>query len=142
MSRLPHESTHMPLITELLGTALPLIQAPMAGVQGHALAAAVCEAGALGSLPCATLAVDAMVQELQALQACTQRPFNVNFFCHQPPTPDLQQEQAWHNALRPYFEELGIDASAIATGPGRLPFSQPWLFHGCWRDAKGAKLPR
>ena len=110
-------------LTKLLGTSLPLIQAPMAGVQGHALAAAVCLAGGLGSLPCATLTVDAMVQELTALRALTERPFNVNFFCHQQPEPDAAREQAWRTALQPYFAELGLDASAVPGGPGRLPFS-------------------
>jgi nitronate monooxygenase len=114
----------MTTLQTLLGTALPLIQAPMAGVQGHALAAAVCEAGGLGSLPCAMLTIDAMVQELQALQARTAGPYNVNFFCHQPPEPDAQRTQGWHAALYPYFQALGLDASAIASGPGRLPFSQ------------------
>lgn len=42
-------------ITELLGSELPIIQAPMAGVQDSALAIAVCEAGGLGSLPCGML---------------------------------------------------------------------------------------
>lgn len=107
----------------LLGTELPLIQAPMAGVQTHALAAAVCEAGGLGSLPCAMLTVDAMVQELQALQARTTRPFNVNFFCHTQPTPEPQRDAAWRHALQPYYEELGVDMAAIGSGPGRLPFS-------------------
>lgn len=113
----------MSLIHHLLGTKLPLIQAPMAGVQGHALAAAVCEAGGLGSLPCALLAEEAMVQELQALQARTARPFNVNFFCHTQPAPDVQRERAWLDALQPYYDELGIDRATIASGPGRLPFS-------------------
>ena len=40
-------------LRQLLGTELPIIQAPMAGVQGSALAVAVCNAGGLGSLPCA-----------------------------------------------------------------------------------------
>ena len=113
----------MALSNALLGTQWPLIQAPMAGVQGHALAAAVCQAGGLGSLPCATLSVDAMVQELTALRAQTNGPFNVNFFCHQQPAPDLAREQAWRAALQPYFAELGLDASAVPEGPGRLPFS-------------------
>jgi len=113
----------MTRLQELLGTALPLIQAPMAGVQNHALAAAVSEAGGLGSLPCAMLTAEAMVQELQALQARTTRPFNVNFFCHTQPAPDPQREQAWHAALQPFYDELGVDMAAIASGPGRLPFS-------------------
>jgi len=42
-------------LRRMLGIDLPIIQAPMAGVQGHALAAAVSNAGGLGSLPCAIL---------------------------------------------------------------------------------------
>ena len=38
-------------LTKLLGIELPIVQAPMAGVQGSALAIAVCNAGGLGSLP-------------------------------------------------------------------------------------------
>lgn len=114
----------MQRLTKLLGTRWPLIQAPMAGVQGHALAAAVCEAGALGSLPCAMLTVEAMEQELHALRARTQAPFNVNFFCHTQPAPDAQQDTAWRAALLPYYAELGLNQAAIAGGPGRLPFSQ------------------
>jgi nitronate monooxygenase len=42
-------------LEELFGVELPIIQAPMAGVQGSALAIAVSNAGGLGSLPCALL---------------------------------------------------------------------------------------
>ena len=75
-------------ITELFGIELPIIQAPMAGVQGSALAIAVSNAGGLGSLPCAMLSIDAMRAELAAIRTGTDKPFNVNFFCHTPPTPD------------------------------------------------------
>ena len=54
-------------LTDLLGTELPLIQAPMAGVQNSALALAVCRAGGLGSLPCAMLGADALRAELEVL---------------------------------------------------------------------------
>jgi nitronate monooxygenase len=60
-------------LQKLLGIELPIIQAPMAGVQGSALAIAVSNAGALGSLPCAMLGSDAMRQELDALRAQTSR---------------------------------------------------------------------
>jgi nitronate monooxygenase len=45
-------------IQDLLGIELPIIQAPMAGVQGSALAIAVSKAGGLGSLPCGMLSVE------------------------------------------------------------------------------------
>jgi len=106
-----------------LGTELPIIQAPMAGVQGSALAIAVSNAGGLGSLPCAMLGSDALRQELAALRTQTTRPFNVNFFCHTPPTPDSAVEAAWRGALAPYYAELGTDAGSISSAAARLPFT-------------------
>ena len=106
-----------------LGIECPIVQAPMAGVQGSALAVAVCHAGGLGSLPCAMLGLDAMRSELAAIQAQTRRAFNVNFFCHTPPAPSTEREAAWRAALAPYYAEFGIDATAISAGPGRTPFS-------------------
>src|SRR5436309_8702597 len=99
----------MTTLQALLGTELPLIQAPMAGVQGTALAIAVSNAGGLGSLPCAMLSIEAMRSELAAIRTQTTRPFNVNFFCHAPPTQDAARDAAWHAALAPYYAELGVD---------------------------------
>ena len=110
-------------LQQLLGIELPIVQAPMAGVQGSALTVAVCEAGGLGSLPCAMLGPDAMRKELAAIRAQTRRPFNVNFFCHTPPAPSTERETGWRQALAPYYRELGIDADAVPAGPGRLPFA-------------------
>jgi nitronate monooxygenase len=113
----------MTTLQRLFGTELAIIQAPMAGVQGSALAVAVSNAGGLGSLPCAMLGLDAMRSELAAIRAGTDRPFNVNFFCHAPPEPSAQREAAWRAALAPYYREYGIDPGAIPAGPGRAPFS-------------------
>jgi len=110
------------ILQKLLGIDLPIIQAPMAGVQGSALAVAVCGAGGLGSLPCAMLGIDAMRKELAAIRAQTTRPFNVNFFCHSQSDPSAEREAVWRAALSPYFAEYGIDADSIAAGPGRWPF--------------------
>ena len=106
-----------------LGSELALIQAPMAGVQGAALALAVCKAGGLGSLPCAMLTVEAMRKELAVIRAATDRPYNVNFFTHTPPAADARREAAWRAALTPYYKEYGIDPNAIPAGPGRAPFT-------------------
>lgn len=110
-------------LQELLGIALPVIQAPMAGVQDTALALAVCGAGGLGSLPTATLAPEALYQTLTAMRAGTDRPYNVNFFCHVPPVPDAAREAAWRETLAPYYREFGIDPTGIPAGAGRVPFS-------------------
>src|ERR1700737_783653 len=111
-------------ITDALGIDLPIIQAPMAGVQGSALAIAVCEAGGLGSLPCAMLSSDSMRRELTALRSHTERPFNVNLFCHSRPVPDPAREAVWRAQLAPYYKEFGIDVRAEAAGPPRTPFDE------------------
>lgn len=110
-------------LVRLLGTDLPIIQAPMAGVQLGALAVAASNAGALGSLPCAMLTVETMREELAAIRAGTEKPYNVNFFCHSPPVPSPEREAAWRHLLAPYLAEYGIDAAAIPAGPGRAPFT-------------------
>ena len=110
-------------LQELLGTELPLIQAPMAGVQGSALAIAVSNAGGLGSLPCAMFTLDAVRAELALIRAQTAAPFNLNFFCHTPPRPSAEREAGWRAALAPFHAEHGIDPAGIAPGPGRAPFS-------------------
>jgi len=110
-------------LSDLLGTELPIIQAPMAGAQASALAIAVSNAGALGSLPCAMLDLDAMRAELAAIRSGTTHAYNVNFFCHTPPVPNAEREAAWRVMLTPYYREFGIDPDNIPPGPSRLPFT-------------------
>jgi len=110
-------------LQQLLGIELPIIQAPMAGVQGSALALAVSNAGGLGSLPCAMLSLQAMRSELAAIRTKTDKPTNVNFFCHSQPTASAEREAGWRAALAPYYREYAIDSGAIPVGPGRSPFS-------------------
>jgi nitronate monooxygenase len=112
----------MVALERALGIRWPIVQAPMAGVQGSALAAAVSNAGGLGSLPAALSSPEALRHELTALRASTENPFNLNFFCHVPPVPDPEREARWLGALAPYFEEFGIDPNQIGPGPTRLPF--------------------
>ena len=103
---------------------LPIvIQAPMAGAQNHRLAAAVCEAGGLGSLPAAMLSPDELHQQLQALQKATQRPYNVNFFCHTPPTPNAPAQAAWQSTLAPYYQAMGMAPKLASGGAARVPFN-------------------
>jgi nitronate monooxygenase len=111
----------------LLGTEFPIIQAPMAAVQGSALTAAVSNAGGLGSLPCALLGVDALGTELATLQALTAKPFNANFFCHTPPRTDVAREAAWRQVLAPYYRDFGLDPEIVPAGPGRAPFDRAAL---------------
>ncbi|MDB4974482.1 MAG: hypothetical protein JWN48_2823 [Myxococcaceae bacterium] len=112
----------MTALQELLGIELPIIQAPMAGSQGSALALAVAEAGGLGSLPCAMLSPEALRSEFSKIALATQRPINLNFFCHAVPEPSAERESAWRASLAPYYQELGIDPSEVAAAPARSPF--------------------
>jgi nitronate monooxygenase len=110
-------------LQELVGVELPIIQAPMAGYQGSAMAIAVSNAGGLGSLPCAMLSLQAMQTELGAIRAGTAKPFNVNFFCHAAPEIDIEREAAWRKLLQPYLEEFGIVLGDDASTPSRTPFN-------------------
>ena len=110
-------------LTDLIPSRHPLIQAPMAGAQGSALALAVCAAGGVGSLPAAMLSPEALQAELQLLRQQAQGTWNVNFFCHPSPTPDDAAEARWREALRPFYDEAGIDPASVPAGAGRVPFS-------------------
>jgi nitronate monooxygenase len=105
-------------LRELLGTELPIVQAPMAGVQGSALAIAVSNAGGLGSLPCGMLAPDDVRSEVTRIAAQTSKPYNVNFLCHTPPPFDPERDASWRRVLSPYYQELGVDPPPL--GPSAL----------------------
>ncbi|MCS6193298.1 NAD(P)H-dependent flavin oxidoreductase [Shewanella baltica] len=110
-------------LTRLFGIELPIIQAPMAGVQGSALTIAVSQAGALGSLPCAMLSLEALDAALTQIRAQTTKPINVNFFCHHEPKPQAAKQAAWLKQLAPYFAELGINSDTQTAGAQRAPYT-------------------
>ena len=95
-----------PLLS-LLDIDYPLIQAPMAGVSTPALAAAVSNAGALGSLGLGASTVAQAEAVIVATRQLTDRPFNVNLFCHAPPRRDAPREADWAETLRPHFTRFG-----------------------------------
>jgi nitronate monooxygenase len=112
------------LSRDWLGVELPIVQAPMAGAQGAALAVAVSEAGGLGNLPCALLGADEIRAEVAAIRRGTSRPFGLNFFCHANPAPDPEREAAWRARLAPYYAELGIETGPPGAGTSRRPFDE------------------
>ena len=105
-----------------IGIELPIIQAPMAGSQDSALAIAVSNAGGLGSLPCALLNPERTRVELAKLRVGTDRPYNVNFFCHRQPELNAEREATWRSTLAPFYREFGIDVDAVPPGAGRAAF--------------------
>lgn len=114
----------MSIIAQKLGLDAPIIQAPMAGSQGAALAVAVCNGGGLGAIPAAMHTPESLYSEITALRRQTSQPYNVNFFAHQAPAKNPAALDAWHRALSPYYMELGLDPTRIPTGAGRAPFSE------------------
>lgn len=91
----------------LFGVPYPVVQAPMAGVSTPALAAAVAEAGGLGSLGLGGTGVARAREQIREVRALTSRPFNVNFFCHAPPLDRPAVTRAWLEHLRPHFQAQG-----------------------------------
>jgi len=106
-----------------LGSKLPLIQAPMAGVQGSELAIAVCEAGAVGSLPCAMLGLDAIRSEFEKIRSATSRPFNANFFCHVEVDSTNEIDLKWKNLLSNYYRQFNLDIDSSVQIARRMPFN-------------------
>lgn len=109
---------------DLLEIECPIIQAPMAGAGLSKLAIAVSEAGGLGSLGCATLSPADLHREVKAMHEGTLRPINLNFFCHQAPTPAPDREAHWQELLAPYYRELGLDPQAPLPSATRAPFDE------------------
>ena len=109
---------------DLLGIELPIVQAPMAGANGSAMAIAVSEAGGLGSLPCAMLDVDKARAEIGVIRQQTAKPINVNFFCHTPAKPDPERAAAWKAHLAAYYKELGLDKNVMTPAVNRAPFDE------------------
>ena len=107
---------------DLVGINHPIIQAPMAGANLGAMAIAVSRAGGLGSLPCGMLNVEQARAELNVIRQQTDRPINVNFFCHELPAPDAARESRWRDRLAPYYVELGVEATLPPGGGSRTPF--------------------
>ncbi|PLL33420.1 nitronate monooxygenase [Klebsiella pneumoniae] len=102
-----HEETMSNPLLSLLDINYPLIQAPMAGVSTPALAAAVSNAGALGSLGLGASTVAQAEAMIVATRQLTDRPFNVNLFCHASPRRDARREADWATTLRPHFARYG-----------------------------------
>jgi nitronate monooxygenase len=113
-------------LTDLLGIEHPIIQAPMAGASTPALAAAVSNAGGLGSLGCAMQTADVFRSEIGTTRKATNRPIHVNFFAHEAPSPDAAKETRASELLAPYYEELGLGdvPPAVAT---HFPFDATML---------------
>jgi len=98
-----------------LGIESPIIQAPMAGVSTPEMAAAVSNAGGVGSIGVGSVDADATRQMIAAVRARTGRPFQVNVFCHKPAVADAAREASWLARLGPDFARYGAKPPARLT---------------------------
>ena len=96
-------------LLELFEIEHPIVLAPMAGFGTVELAAAVANAGGLGSIGCATMNPHFTVETIARLRRLTSKSININFFCHDPAKADADRERAWHDRLCSYYRELRIE---------------------------------
>lgn len=102
----------MNFLIDRLGLETPIIQAPMAGVSTPALAAAVSNAGGLGSIGVGATDANGAAAMIGQLVGATNKPFNVNLFCHQPAKADAEAEAAWLRYLEPEFSRFDAQPPA------------------------------
>jgi nitronate monooxygenase len=103
--------------TELLGIEHPILQAPMASAATPALAAAVAEAGGLGALGSAILPVDELRRQAAEMRDRTDRPFQLNFFCHEPPEVGGDMAARAREYFAPLYDELGLGEPPQPSAP-------------------------
>jgi len=101
-------------LLELLRIEAPIIQAPMAGVSTPSMAAAVSNAGGLGSIGVGGTDAAGASRMIAEFREKSRRSLNVNVFCHAPARADAAREARWIERLRPEFARLG------AAPPGAL----------------------
>jgi nitronate monooxygenase len=94
-------------LTVRLGLDHPIVQAPMAGTSTARMAAAVSNAGALGSIAIGAVDAAEAARQIAAVKSATDGPFNVNVFCHADAAQDVARDRAWIEALRPVFDRFG-----------------------------------
>lgn len=109
-------------LLDLFKIEVPIVQAPMAAAMDAELVIAAGEAGALGSLPCATISVEKAREQIHIIRQRVTAPLNLNFFCHKAVEADPAREAGWRKRLAAYYKELGLDPDATVQGANRAPF--------------------
>ena len=106
---------------DLVGTEIPIVQAPMAGAGGVELCIAAIEGGALGSLPCAMLSPAQVREQVAEVRAAAERPAQPQLLLP-PRCPSDVDDSAWRALLQPYYDEFGVEPGN--GGALRLPFDE------------------
>jgi nitronate monooxygenase len=114
-------------LTELLGIAHPIVQAPMKGTTTPELAAAVSNAGGLGSLGCAGLGAAEIRAVAGEMRRRTNGAFNLNFFAHGAVEPDPGAVARARARLVPFYAEKGLGAPPERVEPAPAAFGEDHL---------------
>ncbi len=100
----------------LLGIEFDIIQAPMTGGPSTPeLAAAVSNAGGLGSLGGGMLSPEKIREEVAAVRRLTERPFALNLFVLETAHPEPETVERAVRLLQPLRDELGLPAHSPIT---------------------------
>jgi nitronate monooxygenase len=105
---------------ELVGSEVPIVQAPMAGAGGVEICIAAIRGGALGSLPCGLLSPEQVRAQVAEVRSKADGPLALNFFCHR--MPEQADDSAWRALLQHYYGEFGVEPGN--GGALRLPFDE------------------
>lgn len=84
----------------------PIFLSPMAGIGTPQLAAEVSNAGGLGSLGLGALPALTGQRQIGETRKLTDRPFQINFFCHKSEPLDQNQADRWINYMEPHFKKF------------------------------------
>lgn len=87
------------------------------GPDSPELAAAVSNAGGLGSIGCAYLSIEGIEAVGSAVRRLTDRPFALNLFVRQEPEPEPEAERRVQPVLDAFRAELGLDPGPFRTWP-------------------------
>lgn len=98
-----------PSLAHRIGLSVPVIQAPMAGTSTPSLAAAVSNAGGLGSLGLGAMTAADAAAAMDQTAALTDRPYGVNVFCHRSGARDPDADAAWLARIAPHFRRFGAE---------------------------------
>jgi nitronate monooxygenase len=109
-------------LLDLFGIEVPIVQAPMAGVQDVDIMIGAAQGGALASLPCAMISVEKAREQVNIFRQRVSAPLNMNFFSHTAISMTSEQDARWRKRLASYFQEHGLDPNADIAAANRAPF--------------------
>ncbi|MEO0370529.1 MAG: nitronate monooxygenase, partial [Pseudomonadota bacterium] len=105
----------------------PILLAPMAGTTTANMVAAVSNAGGMGSHGCATMPLETLQSEIAAIGRLTNRPVNLNFFCHDAPEMTHAHHTELLDALAPHYAAAGVEAPQTMPNAEFQPFGAEHL---------------